>query len=118
MSWIWETYPPASIDPRKSLCKVQERPVHPGPTPRRATARADPRRALLVADPPPSPHALLSWTSKDFVNWEGPITVGWLPDGSGDGEVMSGRKWGFHPEDGSIWTAKSMDRNPTSGEYL
>eukprot|EP00038_Savillea_parva_P029787 m.73470 g.73470 ORF g.73470 m.73470 type:complete len:615 (-) comp8840_c0_seq1:262-2106(-) len=52
------------------------------------------------------------YTTTDFKTWDGPTTVLFLPDGSGSQHL------GFHPDDGDIWTAKSMDRNPQTGEYL
>eukprot|EP00041_Stephanoeca_diplocostata_P038948 m.1570885 g.1570885 ORF g.1570885 m.1570885 type:complete len:568 (-) comp25301_c0_seq53:1950-3653(-) len=72
------------------------------------------------------------YTSTDLRSWDGPVTVLFLPDGSGSSTVSSKEHRDyvrqhthypvddsfFHPEDGSIWTAKSMDRNPATGEYL
>ena len=91
------------------------------------------RRPILDAQyhlskPPPAPPGsgvkIQRITTTDFNEWTEPITVGWLPSGSGEDDQSSveyaqgKRNYGFQPLDGSIWTVKSMDRNPATGEYL
>ena len=57
------------------------------------------------------------YTSKDLRAWSAPVTVLFLPDGSGDQTPFQSFD-DFAPLDGHVWTAKSMDRNPRTGEYL
>lgn len=53
---------------------------------------------------------VMRYTTRDFVNWSDPISVLYLPNGSG--------KLGSSVGDGKVWTMKSMDRNDATGEYL
>ena len=49
--------------------------------------------------------------------WSDPIRVGFLPSGTGDeDETGTAAKYGFEPLDGSVWTVKSLDRNPQTGK--
>ena len=89
------------------------------------------RRPLLdlqytdAAKPPPPPPGsgvkIQRITTSNFMEWSQPVTVGWLPSGSGvegaEGEAAP-PSYGFRPLDGGIWTAKSMDRDPATGTYL
>ena len=72
---------------------------------------------------PPAPPAPLGveiqrYTTKDFKTWSDSVTVGWLPNGSGDKHDDERSKFGFEPLDGAVWTPKSIDRNPVTGVYL
>jgi hypothetical protein len=62
---------------------------------------------------PPGPAngvAVLRFVTQDFVSYpDPPVTVLYLPDGSGSDS---------HSNDGSIWTIKSLDRDVVSGTYL
>ena len=61
--------------------------------------------------------AINRYTTTDFKTWSAPVRVGFLPAGSGDEDEAAARH-GFEPLDGSIWTVKSMDRDPETGLYL
>jgi hypothetical protein len=75
-------------------------------------------------DAPPTDGVEINrYTTTDFRTWSDPVTVLWLPNGSG-GALLSDRaqqfadRWGWRPEDGAVWTPKSIDRNPANGQYL
>jgi len=82
--------------------------------------------ARHLAKPPPGPPSadvgvtINRVTTKDFNTWSAPVAVGWLPNGSGGGAraPAGARRYGFEPRDGSVWTAKSIDRNAATGQYL
>ena len=52
---------------------------------------------------------MLRFTTNNFVSWSKPVEVLFLPNGGPpEGDVST-----EHPNDGVIWTCKSMDRNDT-----
>ena len=69
---------------------------------------------------------LQRFTTSDFKRWSEPVTVLYLPNGSGagsdddgpgDGDAPGELGLGARTTDGTIWTIKSMDRNE-HGAYL
>jgi len=58
------------------------------------------------------------YTTSDFEIWSTPVTVLDLPNGWRPDQNQTWGKPNRRLLDGEIWTAKSMDRNPETGEYL
>ena len=56
------------------------------------------------------------FTTRDFLTYSQPVTVLFLPTGVGGPSGTAGTV--DAPRDGKVWTLKSMDRNPSTGEYL
>ena len=53
--------------------------------------------------------SVLRFTTVDFTTWSKPVEVLFLPNGGPPAGGVSTK----HPNDGVIWTCKSMDRNDT-----